>query len=71
MQYPGYVGAENLVSDEDFSVVVMTSTWNTIENWKMWVESGVTQDLLGQARAVVSGAARITAYRIMPTTEWR
>jgi len=71
MQYPGYVGAENLVSEEDFSVVVMMSTWETIENWRTWVESRVTRDLLRQARAVVTGAARITAYKTMPTVEWR
>ncbi|MGQ9546486.1 MAG: antibiotic biosynthesis monooxygenase family protein [Dehalococcoidia bacterium] len=71
MQYPGYVGAENLVSEEDFAVVVMISTWETIETWRTWVESRVTQDLLRQARKVTAGAARITAYRTMPTTEWR
>jgi heme-degrading monooxygenase HmoA len=71
MQYPGYVGAENLVSEEDFSVVVMISTWETIENWRTWVESRVTRDLFRQARAVVMQGARVTAYRIMPTVEWR
>ena len=32
MQYPGFVGAENLVSEEDLSVVMMTTTWQTTEN---------------------------------------
>jgi len=71
MQYPGFVGAENLVSEEDFSVVLMISTWETIENWRTWVESRTTRDLLRQAKAVVMGAARVTAYRTMPTVEWR
>lgn len=71
MQYPGYIGAENLVSEEDFSVVVMISTWETLENWKAWVESRRTRDLLRQAKTVVMQAARITAYRTMPTVEWR
>ena len=71
MQYPGFVSAENLVSEEDFSVVVMFSTWETVENWRAWVGSGRTQDLLRQAKAVVMEAARITAYRTMPTVEWR
>lgn len=71
MQYPGYIGAENLVSEEDFSVVVMISTWETIENWKAWVESRRTRDLLRQAKTVVIQAARVTAYRTMPTVEWR
>jgi heme-degrading monooxygenase HmoA len=71
MQYPGFVSAENLVSEEDFSVVVMQSTWETVENWRAWVESKVTQDLLQQAKAVVMQTARITTYRTMPTVEWR
>jgi heme-degrading monooxygenase HmoA len=71
MQYPGFVGAENLVSEEDFSVVIMISTWETNENWRAWVESRITRDLLKQAKAVVVGAARITTYRTMPTVEWR
>ena len=71
MQYPGFVSAENLVSEEDFSIVMMISTWETIENWTTWVESRRTQDLLRQAKAVVMEAARITAYRTLPTSEWR
>jgi heme-degrading monooxygenase HmoA len=71
MQYPGFVSAENLVSEEDFSVVIMISTWETIENWRTWVESRRTQDLFRQAKAVVMEAARITAYRTMPTVAWR
>ena len=71
MQYPGYVGAENLVSVEDLSVVMMIATWETIENWRTWTESRITKDLLQQAKAVVIGGARLTAYNIMPTREWR
>jgi antibiotic biosynthesis monooxygenase (ABM) superfamily enzyme len=71
MQYPGYVGAENLVSEADFSVVVMISTWETIDNWRTWVESRGTRELLREAKAVVMGEAKLTAYRTMPTVEWR
>ena len=71
MQYPGFLSAESLVSEVDFSVVVMMSTWETIENWRMWVKSKITQDLLQQAEAFLKEKPRITAYRIMPTVEWR
>jgi heme oxygenase (mycobilin-producing) len=71
MQYPGFVSAENLVSDVDSSVVVVISTWVTIEDWKSWVKSRITQDLLRQAEALLKEKSRITAYRIMPTAEWR
>jgi len=71
MQYPGYVGAENLVSEEDFSVVIMISTWEAIEHWKSWAESRTTRALLKQAKEVAVGSARLTTYRTLPTVEWR
>jgi len=71
MQYPGFVSAENLVSEEDLSVVMMITTWETIETWRGWTESKITKDLLQQAKEVAMGTARLTAYRTMPTTEWR
>jgi len=71
MQYPGFVSTENLVSEEDSSIVIMISTWETIENWRTWLDSSITQDLLQQAKAVVIGAVRITAHRTMSTVEWR
>jgi heme-degrading monooxygenase HmoA len=71
MQSPGFVGAENLVSEEDYSVVMMISTWETIEHWRTWVESRITKGLLKQAKGAVVGSARITTYRTMSTVEWR
>ena len=71
MQFPGFVGAENLVSEEDYSVVIMMSTWETMEHWRTWVDSSITRDLLKQAKEVVVGSARVTTYRTMPTVEWR
>lgn len=71
MQYPGFVSAENLVSEEDLSVVMMITTWETIETWRAWTASKITKDLLQQVKEVALGTARLTAYRTMPTTDWR
>jgi len=71
MQYRGFVDAEFLVSEGDQSVGLMISTWETTENWKTWVGSKGTEALLRRARIAVMGAARLTAYRTMPTLEWR
>jgi len=71
MQYKGFVTAENLVSEGDFSVVIMISTWETIENWRTWVGSKGTLELLQQDRIDVTGTPRITAYRTMPTVSSR
>jgi heme-degrading monooxygenase HmoA len=66
-EYPGFVGAEILVGEADHSVGVMISTWEAMENWRGWVESKKTRELLQQARTDVTGTPRITAYRTMPT----
>lgn len=71
MQYPGFVSAENLVSDVDSSIVVMMSTWETTDNWRTWVKSRITQDLLRHDKGLAMEKPRVTAYRIMPTAEWR
>jgi antibiotic biosynthesis monooxygenase (ABM) superfamily enzyme len=70
-QYPGFVDAEFLVSEGDQSVGVMISTWETMENWRTWAGSKGTLALLQRARTAVTGTPRITAYRTMPTVEWR
>jgi len=67
MQYPGFVDADFLVSEGDESVGVMISTWETMENWKTWVGSKGTLELLQRAKTAVTGTPRITAYRAMPT----
>ena len=68
-QYSGFVGAEFLVSEEDQSVGVMISTWETMENWRTWAGSKATLEVLQRAKTSVTGAPRITAYRTMHTEE--
>lgn len=70
MQHPGFITAEFMVSEGDESVGVMISTWETMEDWKKWVGSKGTEELLRRARTAVTGTPRITAYRTMPTVEW-
>ncbi|MBE0430799.1 MAG: antibiotic biosynthesis monooxygenase [Dehalococcoidia bacterium] len=70
-QYPGFVSAEALVSEKDFSVVVLATTWQMAENWKAWQESSIARDLLRQYGAVLAEDPRITTYRIIPLVSWR
>jgi heme-degrading monooxygenase HmoA len=70
MRYPGFVGAEFLLSDGDHSIGAMLSTWQTMGKWRAWVGSKATQELLQRSRTVVMATPRITAYTTMPTVEW-
>jgi antibiotic biosynthesis monooxygenase (ABM) superfamily enzyme len=71
MQYPGFVSAENLVSDADSTVVIMISTWQNTDNWRAWLKSRITQDLILPDKGLSKDTPRTTVYRVMPTAEWR
>ena len=70
-QYPGFRGVENLVSEENISVVAMVSTWDKLEDWRLWGESRITQDLLREAETLLMEEPRVTTYRmILPEMTW-
>jgi len=71
MQHPGFISAEFLISEGDESVGLMISTWETMENWEAWLRSKGTEVLLRRSGTAVTGTPRITAYRTLPTVEWR
>ena len=70
MQYPGFMGAENLMSERDVSIVSMVSTWEKIDDWTAWESSTLRQELLQQAQELLVEDPKITMYRIMPTVTW-
>ena len=70
-QYQGFKGIENLISERDASVVAILSTWETLEAWKLWAQSTITQELLRQAEAFLVDEPRVTTYRtMMPAVRW-
>jgi len=70
-QYQGFKSMENLVGEENASVVAMVSTWDTLEDWKSWAQSKITQELLRQAEALLVEEPRVTTYRaMMPAVRW-
>jgi len=71
-QYQGFKGMENLVSEENASVVAMVSTWESLEDWKSWAQSTITQELLRQAKTLLTEEPRVTTYRMMmmPAVRW-
>ena len=67
MQYPGFIGAENLLSEKDSSIVAMVSTWEKTEDWRLWEQSKIGRELLREVEAISEQEPRVTIYRIMPT----
>jgi heme-degrading monooxygenase HmoA len=70
-QYQGFKAMENLISEENASVVAMVSTWDCLEDWKSWAQSTITQELLREAQALLTEEPRVTTYRMTaPAVMW-
>jgi heme-degrading monooxygenase HmoA len=69
-QYQGFKGIESLVSEENSSLVAMVSTWDTVEDWRLWTRSKITQDLLREAEVLLAEEPRVTTYRLLPSVTW-
>ena len=70
MTFPGFIGAENLVSEQDRSIVAMIQTWDKLEDWKAWEPSKIRQSILKEASALLEEPPRVTIYRIAPSAGW-
>ena len=68
--YPGFVGAENLLSEQNISIVATVSTWERVENWRLWEGSKISQEVLRETEALLVEEPKVTIYRIMPTIRW-
>ncbi len=70
MTFPGFVGAENLVNENETSIVAMIQTWDRVEDWKAWEPSTIRQSISREAKSLLLEEPRVTVYRVMPTTGW-
>lgn len=70
MQYPGFIGAENLISEEDSSIIVVEYTWRAGEHWRLWEESSIRQAILHEIAEFLEVEPRVGIYRIAPTVGW-
>lgn len=70
MQYPGYVGAENLLGEQDTSIVVLISTWEKVEDWRIWEKSKIRAELYQQAETILEEEPKVTVYRVVSAQRW-
>jgi len=70
MSYPGYLGADNLVSDKDSSIVAIITTWDSVEQWRDWQESKMRGEIMKEAEPLLEEEMRVSVYRVIPTVKW-
>lgn len=70
MSYPGYLGADNLVSDKDSSIVAIITSWDSVEQWRDWQESRMRGEIMKEAEPLLEEEMRVSVYRVIPTVKW-
>ena len=71
MNYPGFMGAQNLQNTRDPSIVALVSTWENIDSWHNWERSSARAEINEEARPLVAEELRVSTYNIVPTARWR
>ena len=67
MQYPGFMSAENLVGQIDASIGLFISTWDTLENWRLWEKSSTRTKLYQDAEELFADEPRVSIFMLVPT----
>lgn len=70
MTFHGFIGAENLISIQDNTIVAMVSTWENADDWRMWEDSKIRKQIVKEAEVILEEKPRVTVYRLVPTTGW-
>ena len=70
MQFPGFIGAENLLSEQDHHIIALVSAWGKLEDWQQWEKSRLRRDILEQAVPLLAEEPKVTIYKVAPTIKW-
>ncbi len=68
---PGYVTGETLASTEDKTIIVVVSTWQSLEHWKRWEASGARTELYQRIEPLLAEKPKARAYEILATEDTR
>jgi heme-degrading monooxygenase HmoA len=52
-EQPGYISGETLRSLDDPADYVVISIWETVDDWKKWVQNKKRRDLQGQVDSLI------------------
>jgi len=67
MQFKGYLGGETLVSTEDSSIIIVISTWQSLEDWERWANSEIRARIYQQMEPLLLEKPKVRTFQVMAT----
>lgn len=66
---PGHVAGKTLINTEDSGNIVVVSTWETLEDWKVWETSETRARLCQRIEPLLAEKPKARTYMLMATEE--
>ena len=65
----GYIGSETLIDIEDANIIMVISTWRSVDDWRVWEKSTRRASLDRHIKSLLMEPPVIRTYRILATEE--
>ena len=65
LHHPGYVTGETLASTEDLSIILVLSTWHSLEDWKAWEKSEPRIKIYEKIELLLVEKPKVSIYQVM------
>lgn len=70
IQYPGFVGAEVLLNAQDISKIILATTWQRVQDWRLWETSHIRVSLYKRAEELLVDEPKVGIYGILAIHRW-
>ena len=67
MHHPGYITGETLANTGDPSIILVQSTWRSLEDWKAWEKSEQRTKIYERIELLLVEKPKVSIYQIMAT----
>jgi len=69
LHHPGYVTGETLASTEDPNIILVLSTWRSLEDWKAWEKTEPRIKIYEKIEPLLVEKPKLSIYQVMATEE--
>ncbi len=59
---PGYISGETLRNLEDPEEYLVISTWQSVDNWKSWLENEERKEIMSKVEPLLKGTTEHSIY---------
>ena len=67
--HPGYLGGETMISTDDKRVIIVMSTWRSLDDWEKWKMSEKRSEITEKISPLLAAPPTIETYELQSSEE--